>query len=547
MPKTGEIERYLIEIQKLSLVSIFLYSKINVHFVSYVFFTHMFVKGTPQTDKGNSMKVILSNLGLAIIWFFSSLVNAQLNLSVQPYPPVQPYLPVIADEVKYQLSNQELAETSSGIHTLQLEHAGASFIKLHFKSLSLPKGSVLRLKSNTSSEVVEYRDSQIDWFAQSISSDSVVIESISNSNGQHVQFEIDYYMVGKSADEETLATLSTCGVNERKDVACWEDSHADKVAWTTPVARLLINGRSLCTAWRVGPDNHMFTNNHCVESESELRNTEVWFNYQRRTCDGSMATTVKVMGNKILSTDYDLDYTLFTVDDFSKIASFGYLGLDAEEPMFGDGIYIPQHGAGKPKELAIESDQNGSGLCQIDVASANGRGSNTDTGYFCDTIGGSSGSPVLRTDNNKAIALHHFGGCENQGVKISKIWPLVASYFNDELPNGSVGEPKNEIPEVTLDSLVSDLALTSGDQKLFVLKAVNRTAGATITIKSGIGDADLYIRSGQQPTKSDYDCRPYRSGNVESCDALKADEDLYIMINAFRSFSGVSLSVSQSQ
>ncbi len=518
-----------------------------MHFVSYVFFTHMFVKGTPQTDKGNPMKVILSNLGLAIIWFFSSLVNAQLNLSVQPYPPVQTYLPVIADEVNYQLSNQELAETSSGIQTLQLEHAGASFIKLHFKSLTVPKGSVLHLKSSTSGEVVEYRDSQIDWFAQSISSDSVVIESISNSNGQHVQFEIDYYMAGKSADEEALATLSTCGVNERKDVACWEDAHPDKVAWTTPVARLLINGRSLCTAWRVGPDNHMFTNNHCVATESELRNTEVWFNYQRRTCDGSMATTVKVMGNKILSTDYDLDYTLFTVDDFSKIASFGYLGLDAEEPMFGDGIYIPQHGAGNPKELAIESDQNGSGLCQIDVASANGRGVNTDTGYFCDTIGGSSGSPVLRTDNNKAIALHHFGGCENQGVKISKIWPLVDSHFNDALPNGSVGEPKNEIPEVILDSLVSDIALTSGDQKLFVLKAANRTAGVTVTIKSGVGDADLYIRSGQQPTKGDYDCRPYRSGNFESCDALKTDEDLYIMINAFRSFSGVSLSVSQSQ
>ncbi|WP_286293901.1 serine protease [Vibrio apostichopi] len=487
------------------------------------------------------MKVILSNLGLAIIWFFSSLVNAQPHLFVQPD------LPVIADEVKHQLSNQELVDTSAGIRTLQLEHADSSFIKLHFKSLTVPKGSVLRLKSNTSSEGVEYRDSQIDWFAQSISNDSVVIESISNSNGQHVQFEIDYYMAGKIADKEALSTLSTCGVNERKDVACWEDSHADKVAWATPVARLLINGRSLCTAWRVGPDNHMFTNNHCVASESELRNTEVWFNYQRRTCDGSMATMVKVMGNKILSTDYNLDYTLFTVDDFAKIASFGYLGLDAEEPMFGDGIYIPQHGSGNPKELAIESDQNGSGLCQIDVASANGRGSNTDTGYFCDTIGGSSGSPVLRTDNNKAIALHHFGGCENQGVKISKIWPLVASHFNDALPNGSVGEPKNEIPEVTLDSLVSDIALTSGDKKLFVLKAANRTASVSVTIKSGVGDADLYIRSGQQPTKSDYDCRPYRSGNFESCDALKADEDLYIMINAFRSFSGVSFSVSQSQ
>ncbi|TKE88688.1 MULTISPECIES: serine protease [Vibrio] len=493
------------------------------------------------------MKVILSNLGLATTCLFSSFVNAQPQLLVQPQLSIQPHLPVIADEVMYQLSHQTLTETSGDRYTQQIEHASASFIKLHFNSLVIPKGSLLRLSSSTSDEGVEYHESQTDWFAQSISGDTMLIEAMPNANGQYPEFEIDYYMAGKSADEEALATLSTCGVNERRDVACWEESHPGKVAWTTPVARLLINGRSLCTAWRVGPNNHMFTNNHCVASESELRNTEVWFNYQRRTCDGSMATTVKVMGSKILSTDYDLDYTLFTVDDFSKIASFGYLGLDAEEPMFGDGIYIPQHGAGKPKELAIESDQNGSGLCQIDVASANGRGVNTDTGYFCDTIGGSSGSPVLRTDNNKAIALHHFGGCENQGVKISKIWPLVASYFNDELPNGSVGEPKNEIPEVTLGSLITDLAATSGQQKLFVLKAANRTSDVTATIKQGVGDADLYIRSGAQPTKSTYDCRPYRSGNFESCEVPMADEDLYIMINAFRSFSGLSLLLSESQ
>ena len=518
-----------------------------MHFVSYCLLAHMFVEGTLQIDIGNLMKVILSNLGLATTCLFSSFVNAQPQLLVQPQLSIQPHLPVIADEVMYQLSHQTLTETSGDRYTQQIEHASASFIKLHFNSLVIPKGSLLRLSSSTSDEGVEYHESQTDWFAQSISGDTMLIEAMPNANGQYPEFEIDYYMAGKSADEEALATLSTCGVNERRDVACWEESHPGKVAWTTPVARLLINGRSLCTAWRVGPNNHMFTNNHCVASESELRNTEVWFNYQRRTCDGSMATTVKVMGSKILSTDYDLDYTLFTVDDFSKIASFGYLGLDAEEPMFGDGIYIPQHGAGKPKELAIESDQNGSGLCQIDVASANGRGVNTDTGYFCDTIGGSSGSPVLRTDNNKAIALHHFGGCENQGVKISKIWPLVASYFNDELPNGSVGEPKNEIPEVTLGSLITDLAATSGQQKLFVLKAANRSSDVTATIKQGVGDADLYIRSGAQPTKSTYDCRPYRSGNFESCEVPMADEDLYIMINAFRSFSGLSLLLSESQ
>ncbi|MFW7523335.1 trypsin-like peptidase domain-containing protein [Vibrio ostreicida] len=478
------------------------------------------------------MKTNLCNLGLA------------LALSVTPMAMAETVLPVIADEVTYSISDSDLKGISSHHLSRTIEHQGAAFIKLHFKRLSLPKGSILRLKSATTNEVVEYTDSQIDWFAQSISSDSVVIEMIANSKGQQGQFELDYYMAGKDSAEQELATLSTCGVNERKDVACWEDSHADKVAWTTPVARLLINGRSLCTAWRVGPDNRMFTNNHCVASESELKQTEVWFNYQRSTCNGSMATTVKVMGDQVLSTDYELDYTLFTVDDFSKISSFGYLGLDDSEPTFGEGIYIPQHGSGNPKELAIESDQNGSGLCQIDIASANGRGSNTDTGYFCDTIGGSSGSPVLKSGNNKAIALHHFGGCENQGVKISRIWPKVATHFNNTLPDGAVGQPDDGITELSLGSALSNLSLSKGEQRMFVLRAVNRTSDVTVTIDSGAGDADLYVRSGLQPSRSAYDCRPYRSGNTESCAAGNANEDLYIMINAYSSFSGVTLSLS---
>ncbi len=51
-----------------------------------------------------------------------------------------------------------------------------------------------------------------------------------------------------------------------------------------------------------------------------------------------------------------------------------------------------------------------------------------------------------------------------------------------------------------------------------------------------------FVQDNSRIQKSDYDCRPYRSGNwVLRRDVLKAYEDLYIMINAFRSFSGVSL------
>ncbi|WP_336927817.1 serine protease [Vibrio cholerae] len=473
----------------------------------------------------------------------SKIVTATLALCcLSPsFSYAQSTAPTIADEVIFTLSSETLTSPRAVV-----EHPKADFIKLHFKSLNLPQGSAIRLTSRDGTEVVQYTESQQSWFAQSLFGDQVLIELIPNAKGEIGQFEIDYYMAGNESLAES-ELLSTCGINERKDVACWQDSHPEKVSWSSPVARLLINGRSLCTAWRVGPDNRLFTNNHCVSTASELKQTEVWFNYLRTTCNGSLATTVKVMGNELLSTDYTLDYTLFTVDDFNKIASFGYLGLDNTEPVFGNGIYIPQHGAGNPKELAIESDKNGSGLCQIDIASTNGRGTHTDTGYFCDTIGGSSGSPVLNTSDNKAIALHHFGGCENQGVKISKIWPKVATFFNHTLPNGSVSQTPPQVRELIPNQPLNNLALSQGEEMLLMVKASNRKTNLTISISSGSGDADLYVKTGQPPTQSLYDCRPYQSTNNETCVAPLVNEDLYIMLRAYRSFTGVTLTATEKQ
>src|SRR5205814_8644632 len=41
--------------------------------------------------------------------------------------------------------------------------------------------------------------------------------------------------------------------------------------------------------------------------------------------------------------------------------------------------------------------------------------------------------------------------------------------------------------------------------------------GLTFTLSGGTGDADMYVKFGSAPTLSSYDCRPYVSGNSESC------------------------------
>jgi V8-like Glu-specific endopeptidase len=64
-------------------------------------------------------------------------------------------------------------------------------------------------------------------------------------------------------------------------------------------------------------------------------------------------------------------------------------------------IYIVQHPAGEPKQISKIN-------CNVDEAIVNGRGTNTDLAHLCDTMGGSSGSPVL-TLSHEVVGLHHFG------------------------------------------------------------------------------------------------------------------------------------------
>ncbi len=63
---------------------------------------------------------------------------------------------------------------------------------------------------------------------------------------------------------------------------------------------------------------------------------------------------------------------------------------------------------------------------------------------------------------------------------------------------------------------------------------------ATVAISGGSGDADLYVQVGAAPTLSSYSCRPYITGNNESC-ALTAGSTYHIKLNAYAAYSGVSL------
>ncbi len=273
---------------------------------------------------------------------------------------------------------------------------------------------------------------------------------------------------------------SICGVDDKRAAACYASS--DPVAFdrSRPAAMIVTGGGGLCTSWRVGPDNRNFTNNHCLDSTADVAAAEFWFNHQLQSCGGSAATPTKVTGNSMLATGGTLDYTLFTVNDFAAISGFGYLGLDVRQPTLNEEIFIAGHPGARRKELSVVSDQDGGGHCRVNDPDHDGNGADTDAGYYCDTEGGGSGSPVIARSSRRAIALHHFGGCLNSGAKFSLIWPQVSDHFGGVIPPGD-DEGGNTPP-------VADFSFTTSGLTASFTDASSDSDGSIVARSWNFGD-----------------------------------------------------------
>ena len=54
---------------------------------------------------------------------------------------------------------------------------------------------------------------------------------------------------------------------------------------------------------------------------------------------------------------------------------------------------------------------------------------------------------------------------------------------------------------------------------------------------TGTGDADLYVRFGAAPTTTSYNCRPYRTGNNETCSLTvpAGQTKAYVLVRGYAS------------
>ena len=246
-----------------------------------------------------------------------------------------------------------------------------------------------------------------------------MIELIAGAEGGAVGIAIDRYAHATAP----IGTLSTCGSNQKEDVAC----HVGDAIETSSraVGRLLfeVHGSLFaCTGFLISAQDHFLTNRHCIASQAAVESAEVSFGFQREECGGrAISPGIAYAGDRLVTTSKLLDMALMTLAG-NPSATYGFLPLAGRELLVDEPLYLPQHPNGGPKMVSVQD-------CRVSTAIADGTSASSDCGHRCDTEPGSSGSPVLDLDH-QVVGLHRAGACtgslgENFAVRMSRLLPLL--------------------------------------------------------------------------------------------------------------------------
>ncbi|WHI44919.1 S8 family peptidase [Microbulbifer sp. JMSA004] len=128
--------------------------------------------------------------------------------------------------------------------------------------------------------------------------------------------------------------------------------------------------------------------------------------------------------------------------------------------------------------------------------------------------------------------------CNNCGSGIVDAAAAVAMASGDDSDNGGDDDDSGSSTGWT----ETNLSGSQGNWTDFTIDIEAGTSTLTVEMSGGSGDADLYVRHGNYPTQRRYDCRPYLSGNDETCTISSPDSGTwYISIYGYESYTGVTL------
>lgn len=190
---------------------------------------------------------------------------------------------------------------------------------------------------------------------------------------------------------------------------------------------------------------------------------------------------------------------------------------------------------------------------------APGSGGTPSANFTFSTSGLTATFTDTSTDSGGTIGSHSwtFGdGGTSTATSPSHTYAAAGTYSVTETVTDSVnGQTSSKTQSVTVSSSscgglvlcsgvpVTGLSATKGNwSSTYTLVVPAGQTKAVFTISGGTGDADLYVKIGSAPTTSSYNCRPYLTGNNETCTFNSpAAGTYYVRVRAYATYSGVSL------
>lgn len=233
-----------------------------------------------------------------------------------------------------------------------------------------------------------------------------------------------------------------------------EDSRLRRIA--RPVGRLKIKmkdaqmreGTALCTASIISSE-YLLTNYHCIPGI--LGVTVLSAKVEMGYIDAADTSRVRVFEVDIhpVEADSELDYAVVRVHG-NPAGSFGVMKISTEPPRPMESIFIIHHPEGAPKTLSRKD-------CRVILTSTD------QFVHSCDTLGGSSGSPIISEETYRMVGLHYASSANgNHGIKLEALLSkspileslIVVSNQPDILPaKTNLGLPvPTKATDISLDS-----------------------------------------------------------------------------------------------
>jgi V8-like Glu-specific endopeptidase len=312
---------------------------------------------------------------------------------------------------------------------LPVTPSGAAAVRLHLRIVRADAGAPWVVMLSDSQGTIVQR---IDDRSPFVSAAGVWTDDVPGASAR-VSIAADAAKVQIAVDRVAIAVTPSVpqaivGQNELTPIT--DASVPAKVKqWASAIAKLRFmvgDDEALCTGFLVGADLLM-TNQHCITTDEEAQSAVVEFGF-----DSDAAAPVRLRVAKVEATDFSLDYSLLRLSA-APPSQFVRLHFGAA-PGTSALLAIVQHPGGQPKQVSFVPN------CAAGTLAVAGRQQpDTDFGHVCDTLGGSSGSPVLDWSTGQVVGLHHLGfrpgidKPENQGVHVSLILADTKSKVSDAI------------------------------------------------------------------------------------------------------------------